>query len=177
MRIWTPFYATPPASSWTAIRIQTSRSFHRFPVGQRFQPATDKGKATNYPENDAHFVALGVALPEKEDGDRTSEEKLGGDSALTFTSIVFSLPPFYIRAMWHTPHTWPNLGLLWPVAGHKFIRLDLRVTMDSKFYTIIFKYRIGLESWLIYIHFWTKIYLGLPFCEESFRSRFITTPS
>ena len=68
MHISTPFYATCPASS-AAIRIQTAMCFHRFPVGERFQDATDKGKITKSPlKTMAHFVAFGVALPEKEDG-------------------------------------------------------------------------------------------------------------
>ena len=55
-------------------RIRTRAPFHRLPVRERFQPATDKGKITKprkLPENDAHPVASsGVALPEKEDGGR-----------------------------------------------------------------------------------------------------------
>jgi hypothetical protein len=50
--------------------------------------------------------------------------------------------------------------------------------MGSKFCTIRFKDQIGLGSGHISIHFLTKkLFRALPFYEESFGSRSITTPS
>jgi hypothetical protein len=53
-----------------------------------------------------------------------------------------------------------NPTVLVPCFHMVAIELYLRVTMNSKFYTIRFKDQVGLESNFIYINFLTKIYLA-----------------
>jgi hypothetical protein len=60
----------------------------------------------------------------------------------------------------------------WPV----YIHSRLEVTMGSQFYTIRFKDRIRIEPYF-YSFFNYKLFRALPFCEEAFGSRSITTPS
>ena len=134
----TPFYATfgvACARNFSRRSIRTRAPFHRLPVRERFQPATDKGKITKprkLPENDAHPVASsGVALPEKEeDGDRRRQApRIHGNSG--WFRSHFQVNYFFLAIVFGPcgAHCWPdrpNHGLLgiWLVAGtNSWVRL------------------------------------------------------
>lgn len=92
MHLSTPFYATSPTASSTAIRIQTAMCFHGFPVGERFQPATDKGKIKKRPEVPwkrctCPSVWRRLAWKKGRGSETDYLAEIRGNSALTFTSI------------------------------------------------------------------------------------------
>ena len=117
----TPFYATPGRAcvcNLSRRRIRTRAPFHRLPVRERFQPATDKGKITKprkLPENDAHPVASsGVALPEKEDGGRRRQApRIHGNSG--WFRSHFQVNYFFLAIVYGPcgAHCRPDLTLCW----------------------------------------------------------------